>query len=566
MKRLLFLFSVAILGFSMVSCNTSLVDTTLTSTIPVLTEEDTISNISDYDGTYVFSNEGIQASLDTNIITSTTLTISNPGVYYLSGDCSDGQIIVDALSNDLVVLVLHNLNLTSSQGSVIKVLNADKVIVYLDDDTESSLTDTLSSSACISSNDDLVINGSGTLNVISLGNGISSDDDLYITSGTVNITSKKDGLHVNNEVYLTTMTLSISSKEDGIHVENLDNVTLGNIYIDSGTLTISSYSDALDASNQMLISGGVLNLISGVNNTSLSTISAKGIKADNLIYISDGDITVTSKDDTLHSSKSITLIGGTLTLASKDDGIHADESIYIGGGKIDITESYEGIESLVVEIDAGEIKIVSSDDGINIAGGNDGSSTFPFPGGGDSVTAGALLTINGGTIFVNAQGDGLDSNGNIIMKGGIVAVSGPTTNANGAIDYNGTFVISGGLLIATGSSGMAQAPSTSSSQNSIMVTLTSISTKLVRLIDEEGNELFTFVPGKSYNSIVISSPELTKNHSYSLYIGGTISNPTSSLGGYSYGGTYLAGTFYSTIQITSTLTTVGQSIGVNPRG
>ena len=133
------------------------------------------------------------------------------------------------------------------------------------------------------------------------------------------------------------------------------------------------------------------------------------------------------------------------------------------------------------------------------------------------------LIINGGSITVNANGDGLDSNGSIAMTAGIVIVNGPTSNGNGPLDYNNSFDMSGGFLIAVGSSGMAQAVSEESSQYSVLMTFPEIQKAgtIVHLEDNEGNSVVTFSPEKDYQSVFISSPDIAKGSSYTLLSGGT---------------------------------------------
>ena len=121
---------------------------------------------------------------------------------------------------------------------------------------------------------------------------------------------------------------------------------------------------------------------------------------------------------------------------------------------MDISQSYEGLESAVIDITGGDIRITAGDDGINVAGGHDGSSVNGRPGQNEfSANADQILTIDGGYIVIDAGGDGLDSNGAMYMTGGTAIVNGPTDNGNGPLDYNGTCEISGGVLIAAGSAG-----------------------------------------------------------------------------------------------------------------
>ena len=105
------------------------------------------------------------------------------------------------------------------------------------------------------------------------------------------------------------------------------------------------------------------------------------------------------------------------------------------------------------------------------------------------------------------------------MKGGTAIVNGPTNNGNGPLDYNTTFEATGGVLVAAGSSGMAQAPSSESTQNSIKVTLSSqTANTLVRIENEDGEEIVTFAPSKQYSSFVVSSAKIKTGATYKVYV------------------------------------------------
>lgn len=106
---------------------------------------------------------------------------------------------------------------------------------------------------------------------------------------------------------------------------------------------------------------------------------------------------------------------------------------------------------------------------------------------------------------MDAEGDGLDSNGSITMTGGDVTVNGPVNGGNGAIDSAGSFDISGGTLLAIGSSGMAEAPDTSSEQASISITLTETvnSGATLAVADADGNIITTFSTTKDIQRVVL---------------------------------------------------------------
>jgi hypothetical protein len=186
-----------------------------------------------------------------------------------------------------------------------------------------------------------------------------------------------------------------------------------------------------------------------------------------------------------------------------------------------------------------------------------------MPGGGPGgfESADSYLYINGGYVAIDANGDGIDANGPIDMTAGTVIVNGPTNDGNGPLDYLGAFNISGGHLVAVGSAGMAQAPSTTSTQYSIMYNFASpqAAGTMVHIETESGQDVLTFVPTKQYQSVLLSSPELESGSTYVVYSGGS-SSGTATDGLYS-GGTYAAGSQVSSFTITSMVT--GENIGTD---
>ena len=111
------------------------------------------------------------------------------------------------------------------------------------------------------------------------------------------------------------------------------------------------------------------------------------------------------------------------------------------------------------------------------------------------------------------------------------------------------FRLNGGTLIAVGSSRMAQAPSSVSTQPSISVTFSSVQSAetLLHLQDSSGTSLLTFAPKKAYQSLIYSSPALIQGNSYDLYLGGTALDPEESG---RYLGAYTPGSLYTTLTLT----------------
>lgn len=272
--------------------------------------------------------------------------------------------------------------------------------------------------------------------------------------------------------------------------------------------------------------------ISSIEGKIENAVSTKGIKAANLVQIEGGTFTVDANEDAVHSDGNVVIHGGAMTIQTGDDGIHADRDVLISGGIIKIDKSYEGIEGVSITVKDGDISVVAADDGINI---NGGSSEFGMNGAvrQDAVreeerTAASegesLLLIEGGYLYVNAEGDGLDSNSDIRMTGGNVVVYGPTNAGNGALDYDGTFTVEGGILIAAGSSGMAMGISDTSTQPAVMMNFTDTQAAgtAVNLSLGEEKILASVAPEKDFQTILISTAELEQEADYTLRFGGNV--------------------------------------------
>ncbi|WP_194287393.1 carbohydrate-binding domain-containing protein [Gracilibacillus oryzae] len=273
-----------------------------------------------------------------------------------------------------------------------------------------------------------------------------------------------------------------------------------------------------------------------------STPSTKGIKAVNELSIFGGTISIDSNDDAIHSDLDVSITAGTLDVSTGDDGLHADGKVTITGGSVTINKSLEGIEGTDIAVSDGTIYVTSEDDGFNVSGGSDGfgmarmdmdaaDSTAEEEETADTAAteeSGELL-IEGGYIYVNANGDGLDSNTTATMTGGTVLVYGPTNGGNGALDYNESFDIEGGTLIAAGSSGMAEGVSDTSAQATMMMTFSEMQEAgtSVYVKDSNGEEVIAITPEKEFQTIVISSPLLKQGENYSLSSGGTLTGENS---------------------------------------
>lgn len=552
--------------------------------------------------TLVLNGDSIEVTGLGAKVNDSTVTINTAGTYVVSGELTNGQIIVVAGDNDIVQIVLNGVAISCENNAPITVKSADKVILTLAEGTQNAVSDSGEFSegedaptAAIFSKDDLTINGEGTLTVTGqCGGGIASKDALKIVSGVINVTASSDALKGTDCVTINDGTITLVSGADGIESTNETDAEKGYIAIEGGTVSIEAGLDGIQAQTCVLISGGEVTITSGggsanssydsdsgdwgswggnspfgqeqSSTTEESTDSAKGIKAGTDVTLSGGIIQIDSSDDALHSGGSLSISGGDVTIASGDDGAHSDASLTISGGRLTITQSYEGLESASITISGGETRVTAADDGINTAGGNDESATSGRPGQNNfqnGMNSGSNpLSISEGYVYVVADGDGIDVNGAITMTGGTVLVCGPTNDANGALDFV-SFDISGGMLVAAGSSGMALTPDSTSSQYSMMVTLDASQSAdtLFSIVSESGETLVAFAPCKQYVNVVVSSPAIARGETYTVFTGG--SSAGSETDGLYTDGSYTGGTEQASMTISDIVTTYGEAGNMN---
>ena len=325
-------------------------DTSAAETIYNVSGTDTASTSgsSALDTSDLFSSRDLEQTADLtgaeNITVSDgeTYTVSKEGVYVVTGSASNAQIVVSAGDEDKVQLVLNSVSITNESTPCIYVQNADKVFVTTTD-SENTLTvsgaftadgDT-NTDAVIFSRDDLVINGTGTLNIVSSENGISGKDDLKVTGGTINITCTADALEANESILVADGTISIKSDKDGLHAENDEDNTVGYIYIADGTITIEAGDDAIHATTIAQVDGGTIDLT-----------GAEGIEGTS-IQINGGEISIAAADDGINAGQksnfatpTVEVNGGELTIvmgSGDTDGVDSNGNLYLNGGTLNIT-------------------------------------------------------------------------------------------------------------------------------------------------------------------------------------------------------------------------------------
>lgn len=425
------------------------------------------------------------------------VTIKAAGVYVLSGTLTDGTVVVDAGDDDKVQLVFDGVSITAADYAAIYAKNADKVFVTLTEGTENTLTvsgdyvqtDDNNVDAVIFAKCDLTLGGSGSLTVKdTTGHGIVSKDDLVVTGGTYTIDSQDHCLNGKDSVRIADGTFTLTCDEDGIHAGN-DDQQDSYIYIEGGDIDISVGDDAMHAEGLLIITGGDIDI-------SKSYEGIEGYK----ILVTGGDIDVVANDDGFNAARPDS--------NGQSDGTQSTE---------DDQRQTDSFQRRTKDTETNRPELPEKGDRL----GDSGTPGGPGMGAGMDADYDAYILITGGTININADGDGIDSNGYLGIAGGNVYVLGPSNNGNGALDYGIYATITGGEMVAVGGSGMEQGFGDESTQCSALVNFDEWIDvgETITLTDSNGNKLLTYKADKRFDSVLISTSDMKQGETYTLTVG-----------------------------------------------
>ena len=423
-------------------------------------------------------------------------------------DAAGQEVVIEldgvSITNDSVSPIF----VKDCDSITIKVKKDTTNYIYDTRTTDYSTTedDSIGTAAIYVANGNLKVNGKGSLSITSNYNsGIHGKDNVTVKNCTLLIKAMNNGIKGNDQVKIEEdPTIGIVCGNNGIRTSNSDKGTSnqhGTIYIYGGTITINSYGDAIDAAysveiGQVEVDGVTYSPVIDIytnkyssytlvdesdNSNNLTKLgltevaggrpgggpggpgggfggggfgggsssekaddSAKGIKANEAINISAGDIFIYTYDDGIHTNNdkldtgvsakaNINISGGNFVIKASDDGIHADGTLTISGGNITVSESHEGLEGNIIEINGGQTIVFGDDDGVN---------------------ASKSINISGGvldvTVSPNGDTDGIDSNGTITISGGVTITRGPNSDMAAPLDADGTMKMTGGTLIVIG--------------------------------------------------------------------------------------------------------------------
>ncbi len=490
----------------------------------------------------IFDGNTAQIEGDGVVVTDNIFTITGEGSYILKGNLSDGQIIVDLKDEtEKVQLLLDTVMLQCTYSAPISIVSADKVFITMMDGSENFINATISEEntldAGIFSKCDLTLNGNGILNIeVKNGSGIVGKDELTITSGTYQVVAEGHGFDSNDGIAIAGGIFHLEVGKDGLHAEHKTNPEKGHIYILDGNFDIDCGQDALDSGYFLEITSGNFDILTneGWENAPVkiatnnrghqggqtqgsdlvdeeSIISRKGLKANGEIQIYGGEFLLNCYDDGIHGDSTVDIHGGDFHIFTADDGIHANWDLRIFDGKLVVERSFESLEGQRIYIGGGKIDLYSIDDGINAASQNP-----------DPLNSDTYLIISDGTITLdsNAEGDGFDSNGTILIEGGEITISSTEKESDTTLDSDIASFITGGTFLGTGSNSRTlQNFSVGSTQGSIVVSLPKVQNETVQLEDNQGNIIVEFTPVKPFQTVTLSLSSIEQGKTYVVTIG-----------------------------------------------
>ncbi len=437
-----------------------------------------------------------------------TITITSGGTYRLTGEYS-GQVKIEAAKTDTVRLVLDNAKITNSTGAAINVVSAAEAIIYTAAGTTNTVADEANYTAtgdddpdaAIYSTANLTLTGEGSLSVEgAYEEGIHTTGGLVIASGTLEVNAANTGIKGKDYVDITGGIVNVTAAQDGIKSTNTDDESLGFTRLSAGSVTVSAGDDGLKAPHTLEISGGTLNIEK----------SNEGIEAQ-YINILDGDVTVNSTDDGINAS---------LKDSSSDTSSDTTSGTATTG-----QQTQQNQNGQVQQAPAG---------GGAAPGGSQGSTgqnqnmpqppadgAMPGGGGGTFEVVDAAINISGGTVTVNAEGDGIDSNGTATFSGGTVTVNGPAAGGNNALDSNGDLLLNGGTVTAGSTADMFEAPSSASTSGYLKITDSSALTQgsTVQVTDSSGTVVANYkIATSGVQLVLVSNKNIVKGQSYTVSV------------------------------------------------
>ena len=472
-----------------------------------------------------------------------TLTITQAGTYVLTGSGKNIKLVVEAADTDQVHLVFQNLTL-EGEGSLLRINKAQEVVISLAEGSQNALTESQASDdekvkATIHSQVPLTLNGTGNLTLTALTkNALEVEDDLKVLGGTYTVKAANHGFKAEGALAIEAATLTIEAGKDGLHAEHDETTERANISLNPTQLSIAATEDGVDAGNELTIKGGTITV----------SQSEEGLEA-RVIRQLGGDVTIKSSDDGVNASAGSSSKTSDTSATSKTSDANttsnkADTSSSASQATTDsATASTSASQSTADPAATSQTDQANQDknqtppaptagqappQGGQPPQNGQGPGSMP-PGGQEESDPSLQIILEGGTLTIDAEGDGIDSNGTVTISGGSLVVNGSVQGGNGPLDAAGDITITGGRVWALGTSDMLQGFAQGSTQASITANIAGTAGQTLIILDANGKEVARQTASKDFQAVIMSSADLVDGQTYTIQVEGTTQTATAAL-------------------------------------
>ena len=472
-----------------------------------------------------------------------TLTITQTGTYVLTGSGKNIKLVVEAADTDQVHLVFQNLTL-EGEGTLLQINKAQEVVISLAEGSQNALTESQASGdeevkATIHSQVPLTLNGTGNLTLTALTkNALEVEDDLKVLGGTYTVKAANHGFKAEGALDIEAATLSIEAGKDGLHAEHDETTERANISLNPTQLSIAAAEDGVDAGNELTIKGGTITV----------SQSEEGLEA-RVIRQLGGDVTIKSSDDGVNASagssnKTSDTSATSKTTDASATSNSADTSSSASQSTTDsATASTPDRKATAAPAAASQADQANKDknqtppappagqappQGGQPPQNGQGPGGMP-PGGQEESDPSLQIILEGGTLTIDAEGDGIDSNGTVTISGGSLVVNGSVQGGNGPLDAAGDITITGGTVWALGTSDMLQGFAQGSTQASITANIAGTAGQTLIILDANGKEVARQTASKDFQAVIMSSADLVDGQTYTIQVEGTPQTATVAL-------------------------------------
>ena len=344
----------------------------------------------------------------------------------------------------------------------------------------------------------------------------------YIVEGTASKVQLKVAAGKEDEVQIVFKNATLKNTEAPLLVDSAKKVIL--------TLADGTKNEVADESTST-VKGAIYSdsdlTINGKGSLTVNGAASNAIKSKDGVRIVDATVTTTAKKHGIAANDFVNVSGATLNLTVDEDGIHSDNDDDVLLGNIYLVNT-------TITVNAG-------DDGLNAKDWTLESSDEQGPGQqtkkvkSEAANAKNLdqagdvkIVIDGGTLTVDAEGDGLDANGSIEINGGTVVVNGPTSGANAALDYDDNATLNGGTVLFVDNGQMTMGFGSDSSQAFLMASVQGTAGTTVEVVDSSGKTVASLKASKSFSTVLISSPDIKDGEKYTIKVGSNSTTATAS--------------------------------------